>query len=352
MALGSGPLIGLDIGSSAVRAAHVVSTRGGRSIQRFGQVALPHGAVIGGIVRDADAVSSAIQQLWKRAKFKSKSVVVGVANQRVVVRRVELPYIDEKELRSSLQYQVAEHIPMPVEEAQLDFQVVGENETSEGDRVIDILLVAAATEMVEGLLAPVRSAGLDPAGVDLTAFAIARAVSPAARGETGIAGSEAIVDIGAGVTNIVVHRGGEPAFVRILLVGGDDVTAGLMQRLDVPHETAEAMKLDLGSGIGDPTARSVLENQVETLVREIQGSLDYHLSQEGAVPITSLVLSGGGSLTPGLIPGLENVLGIRVTRAAPMSDADTKRSRLTSEQIAQVEPMAAAAVGLAMGAGR
>ena len=162
MALFSGPSIGLDIGTSAVRAAQVTRTKAGPSLAAFGQVALPPGAVADGEIRDQGAVSEAISQLWKRVKFRSKQVVIGVANQRVVVRQVDLPFLEEKEFRSSLRYQVADHIPMPAEAAELDFQILEDYVTEEREHFMRVLLVAAETEMVEGFLAAVDAAGIVP----------------------------------------------------------------------------------------------------------------------------------------------------------------------------------------------
>lgn len=343
-------IIGLDIGTSAVRAAQVLTGRGGSlSLVGFGQVALPPGAVGDGEVRDPGPVSEAIAQLWKRAKLRTKKAVIGVANQRVVVRTIDLPYLEEKDFRQSLKFQVADHIPMPVEDAQLDFQVIGDYTTEGGEHMMRVLLVAAATDMVEGFVAAAAAGGVETIAVDLTPFAVARAVSPAARREVGMAGSEAVVDVGAGVTNIVVHHNGEPRFVRILLVGGDDATSALADELGVSFDEAEALKLDLGRGVGSPETQQVLGGRVDALVDEIRGSIDYYMSQEESEPLASLILTGGGSLTPGLLERLEQAARIEVQRATPLTEMEVGRSGLTQEQVAQVEPVIGAALGLAIG---
>jgi type IV pilus assembly protein PilM len=350
MGFAASPPIGLDIGTSAVRAAMVSSGRSGRSLVRFGQVALPPGAVVGGEIRDEGAVAGAIGQLWKRAKLKSKKAVIGVANQRVVVRQIDIPFMEQKELRSSLRFQVGEHIPMSVDDAQLDFQVVDDYVTDTGEHMMRLLLVAAASDMVESFLRAAASAGLQPAAVDLTPFAVARAVSGVFRGENGSAGAEAVIDVGGGITNIVVHHNGEPRFVRILQVGGDDTTNALADNLKVEFEEAEAAKFDLGRGVGTSESQDVLVARVGALVQEIQGSLDYYLSQEDSEPIGSIVITGGGSLTPGLVERLEQSLGTHVQKGATLTEMNVSKSGLTEEQVAQVEPVAAAAIGLAMGA--
>lgn len=349
MALGAGPVIGLDIGTSAVRAAQVSSGRGAPSLISFGQVALPPGVVVDGEIRDQGAVAEAVSQLFKRTKMKGRRVVLGVANQRVVVRQVDLPYLEEKDFRASLRFQVADHIPMPVDAAELDYQLLGDFHNESGERMMRVLLVAAATDMVESFVGTAATAGLEPAGVDLTPFAVARAVSPAARGESGTAGAEAIVDVGAGVTSIFVHHNGEPRFVRILLVGGDDATNALASDLGVSFDEAEAVKLDLGRGVGTPDAQKVLQTRVASLVEEIRGSLDYYVSQEESEAVGSVIMTGGGSLTPGLVASVEQMTRIQVRRATPLTAMNFSKSGLTQEQVGQVEPVSAAAVGLAMG---
>jgi type IV pilus assembly protein PilM len=346
------PLIGLDIGTSAARAAMLSMGRRRSALSSFAQVALPPGAMADGEIRDGSVVAGTLSELRRRARLKSKRVVIGVANQRVVVRQVDLPYLDEKEFRSSLRFQAADHIPMPVEDAELDFHMIEEYTTDTGERMMRVLLVAAASDMVEAFVTAAAEAGFEPVGVDLAPFAVARAVSPAARGEIGVAGAEAIVDVGAGITNIVVHHNGEARFVRILLVGGDEITNALSRDLNLEFEMAEAVKLDLGRGVGTPEAQRTLETQVTALVQEIQSSVDYYLSQEDSEPIASMIVTGGGSLTPGLVPKLETSTRLQVRRGSPFADIDTSKSGLTAEQIAQIEPVAGAAVGLAMGASR
>src|SRR5918994_4257568 len=171
MALGSGSAVGVDIGTSAVRIAEVTRGRGGASLLRFGQAALPEGAVVDGEIVDAGPVSETVAQLMKRTKVRSKKAILGIANQRVVVRQVDLPYLDEKEFRNSLQFQVADHIPMPAEAAELDYQIVDDYTTDAGDHMMRVLLIAAATEMIDSFVSTLATAGIEAAGIDLTPFA-------------------------------------------------------------------------------------------------------------------------------------------------------------------------------------
>jgi type IV pilus assembly protein PilM len=343
--------VGLDIGTSGVRAAELTLGKA-TTLERFGQVALPPGAVRDGEVVDVDVVAGALKQLWAQAKFGSKKVVVGVANQKVVVRQVDLPWMPLGELRKSLAFQVQDYIPMPVEQAILDFHPLEEFANESGGRMLRVLLVAAAREMVDSAVLAVEQAGLQPTMVDLTSFAVLRSLyAPSALGAVE---SEALVDVGASVTNIVVHQGGVPRFVRILLMGGADVTDAVAERLGVPVEQAESVKQTTGLAVAPgmaeahPASRAI-EQSGGSFVEEVRSSLDYYLAQPGATRISKVVLSGGGSRLGGLVERLGAATRLPVQVARPMSALKLGKTGLTDEQLAYVEPMVTVPVGLAMG---
>ncbi len=344
--------VGLDIGTSSVRAAQVSLSKGNSTLERFGQVALPAGAVRDGEVVDAAAVTAAIKQLWSQTKFSTKKVVLGVANQKVVVRQVDLPWLEEDELRKSLPFQVQDYIPIPVEQAILDYHPLEELTDGTGARILRVLLVAASREMVSSILSAVTDAGLKPSAVDLTSFALLRSLVNA--DELGMATSaEAFVDIGASVTNIVVHQGGSPRFVRILLMGGGDVTEALAERAGVPLEHAESLKQSVGMGIpaqgeAHPASR-VIESVGSSLVEEIRGSLDYYLAQPAAVRIGRIVLTGGGSRLNGFAERLATSTRLPVDLGSALAGMNIGKTGLSAEQIQYIEPLASVPVGLAMG---
>ena len=346
-------VVGLDIGSSGVRAAELTLSKGAATLERFGQVALPHGAVRDGEVVDKAAVSAAIKQLWAQAKFSSKKVVVGVANQKVVVRQVDLPWLPDAELKKALAFQVQDYVPMPVDQAILDFHPLEEFTNESGGRMLRVLLVAAARDMVENAIDAITGAGLQLEVVDLTSFAVLRSLVAFEDGFDG-SGVEALVDVGANVTNIVIHQGGVPRFVRILLMGGGDITDALAERLGVAVEQAEAMKQESGMAAvagqaeSSPAGRAI-EGTANGFVEEIRGSLDYYMAQPGAARIDRVVLSGGGSRLAGLTDRLASATRLPVQAARPLSKLKIGKTGLTPDQLAYVEPMVAVPVGLAMG---
>ena len=346
--------IGLDIGTSGVRAAELSFGKGGVTLEKFGQVALPEGAVRDGEVVDSDAVADAIKQLWAHTKFGSKKVVIGVANQKVIVRQVDIPWMPADELKKSLAFQVQDFVPMPVDQAVLDFHPLEELGTEGGNRLLRGLLVAASRDMVNASLEAVQKAGLTPVMVDLTSFAVIRSLADADHLGLG-AQVEALVDVGARVTNIVVHQGGIPRFVRILLMGGQDVTDAVAERMGVPQEQAEALKQQLGSdssshGADVQAASRVIEAVAASFVDEVRGSLDYYLASSGSAPISRLVLTGGGARLGGLAQRIQVTTRVPVEVGTPMHSLQVGRTGLSPEQIAFVEPLAAVPVGLALGA--
>lgn len=347
------PVVGLDIGTSGVRAAQLTYGKGGTTLERFGQVALPPGAVRDGEVVDAQAVGAALKQLWAQARFGTKKVVVGVANQRVVVRQVDLPWLPAKEMRTSLPYQVQDFIPMPVEQAILDFHPLEELVNEQGGRMVRVLLVAAAREMVGRALEAVHLAGLQPSMVDLTSFAVLRSLVTQGTG-LDVLHAEALVDIGASVTNIVVHQGGVPRFVRILLMGGADITDAVAERMGVPLEQAEHVKQSTGLALVAGTAEAhpatrAIEASGGAFVEEVRSSLDYYAAQPGSPRLGRIVVSGGGSRLSGLVDRLATATRLPVEPARPMSLLTLGKTGLTQEQLAYVEPMVTVPVGLALG---
>ena len=346
--------VGLDIGASGVRAAELLFGKGPATLERFGQVALPPGAVRDGEVVNQAVVAAALRQLWTQGKFSNKKVVLGVANQRVIVRQVDLPWLPMNELKKSLEFQVQDYVPMPIEQAILDVHPLEEFTNDAGGRMLRVLLVAAARDMVNSLIETVEAAGLSATMVDLTPFALLRAVS--SHDQMGLSGqTEALVEVGASVTNIVVHQGGVPRFVRILLMGGGDLTDAVAERMGVPFDQAESVKQQMGiapqpgTPIGDHPAARVLETSGSTFVDEVRGSLDYYLAAQQATPIGRIVLSGGGSRLAGLAQRLSTATRLPVELGNPLASLQMGKTGLSPEQLNYLAPLAAVPVGLAMG---
>ena len=347
--------VGLDIGSSAVRAVQVtLGGRGPSTLDRLGQVVLPPGAVRDGEIVDAGPVVEALRTLWTRYGFKNRHVYLGVANQQVVVRQIDLPYLPDEELRRSLEFQAQDAIPIPIDQAILDFHTLEHFENEQGERFSRILLVAAQRQMVDSMLEVVTGAKLEPVGLDLDAFAMLRSLAP--EGVLDDRDGEMLIDVGASVTNIVVHENGIPRFVRILLMGGGSITDSLMSAMSIEHEEAEDLKARTGLsdeyGFDDDDAARLITERALRFVDEIRGSLDYYSAQTDSVPVRRAILSGGASQLPNLRERLSETLRMPVDRGHPMQDLKIGNVGLASEQLIEAEPYLTVAIGLALGAVR
>jgi type IV pilus assembly protein PilM len=240
---------------------------------------------------------------------------------------------------------------MPLENAVLDYHPLEEFTDENGVRMIRVLLVAAARDMVDSVLQALAVAQLQPSMVDLTSFAVLRSHVPASAGLSVTA--EALVDVGASVTNIVIHQGGVPRFVRVLLMGGGDITAAVAESLHVPEDEAEAVKQTAGFAPAvvppqDPAQRAI-EATGSAFVEEIRGTLNYYAAQPGAPRIDRVVLSGGGSMLGGLDERLSAATRLPVELAHPMAVLRMGKTGLTDDQLAFVEPVITVPVGLALG---
>jgi type IV pilus assembly protein PilM len=347
--------VGLDIGTHAVRAAEMVLGRGDQAtLNRFGQVALPLGAVRDGEVVDPPAVAAAIRRLWSEVGFKGRDVIVGVANQRVIVRHAELPAMAEEDLRSALRYQVQELIPIPVDEAILDFQILEQFVGPDQQPMMRILLVAAQRDMVRSLLAAVDGAGLSPSLVDVIPFALIRALAtPEITFGDAEPATEAIVCVGGGVTNVVVHERGVPRFVRILITGGNEITEAIASELHIDPDTAEDLKRRADvSSTDELEARAgrITTDRLSPFVEEVRGSIDYYRAQAVDGDVSRVLLTGGGSQVPGLADRLRQVLSVPVDLGHPLLGVRVGRVGIPQDRLIDSEPLLTVPIGLALAA--
>ncbi len=344
-----GPLIGLDIGSFAVRAAEVSNDGGHPTLHRFAQVTLPPGAVSDGEVVDAQVVSAALKRLWSDGGFSSRRVVVGVSSQRVIVRQADVTAMSQDELRSALNFEAQELIPIPVDEAVLDFQVIDPllpNPDPNSPPNMRILLAAAQRDMVKKHLAAVRSADLDVVAVDPVALAMLRAVPSAPVGF-----AEAVVSIGGDLTTIAIREGNSARFVRVLNIGGSDLTEALSRELALSTHLAEDMKRRSANGAPIAVAaqaQSALSLRMGGLVDEVRGSLDFFLAQTDTERVGRVILTGGAIQTEGLVSRLQQSLGSSVELANPLAAVAVGKTGLNDAQLRQSAPYMLAPIGLAL----
>jgi type IV pilus assembly protein PilM len=392
-------VIGLDIGTNAVRVADL-EFNDTITLRAFGQVALPLDAMREGEVLDPGAVTAAIQRLWRELGLKKGEVRVGIAGPRVIVRTVDLPAMPDADLASAIRFQAQELIPIPLDDAVLDFQVLesvpgpdaevgasspptdspfadpapeaGAPDAGAGDdgaadfdplQPADVpteaalgatgtnrvLVAAAHKETVARMVGAVRAAGLKVGAVDLVPLALVRALGRRVSPEG--PGAEGIVSIGGGVTVIVVHEGGLPRFVRMLGTGGRSLTDAIARDLDLTIETAEALKRQGDNSPPElaPRVTAALERPLADLLEEVRGSLDYWRTQPGSTRLLRVTVTGGVSLQPGVVDGLGRVLGVPVEPAQPRNGVEVGEIGFPPDEVAALDPYLPVPIGLALG---
>jgi type IV pilus assembly protein PilM len=342
-----GTIVGLDIEAGSI-AATEVQANGSAQLTASAIGPLAPGAFHEGEVLDADALAEALKSLFAEHKL-SKRVRLGIGNQRVVVRTLRLPAIeDPKELDAAVRFQAEEQIPMPLDQAVLEHQVVGGVPGEDGSKPqIDVVVIAARREMISSFLEPIRRAGLEPVGVDLTAFGMLRALAGAASngvaGEQGERPEAAILYCGVGdVTNLAVARRKACLFTRVSHAGLESVTSRLAAARGLSAEHAAqwlthvGLEQPLEAIEGDPgivaEARRALEEGVTALADELRLSLDYYGAQEAVLPVEQILLCGPGSAIAGLAQRIEEGLGFPISPARPPALAgldEVSAARLT-----------------------
>ncbi len=332
MAKSSG--IGLDIGSSAVRAAEVAGHGGHEEIVKFAQVGLPAGAVVEGEIRDPTAVSAALKRLWTEGGFKRRDVILGVSSQRAMVRQIEVPQMSPNEMRSALRYQIGELLPIPVEQAVFDFAVLGPGPTGgDGGATTRLLVVAAQQDIVKEAIAVVKRAGLRVRAVDPSPLALLRAVPPSPGG-----GIEAVVSLGAHLVVVGVRQGMTPRFLRTVTSGSEASRDGAM-------ETAGAVQAGEGRRAFGGAGAS---RRLEPVVEEVRSSIEFFLGHNQGEVLERVVVTGGAAQTEGLVDRIRAAVNVPVTLAAVGPTAKASQLHLSEVQLKEASTRWTTAVGLAL----
>jgi type IV pilus assembly protein PilM len=324
---------GLSIEAGSVAAAEV-SVNG--TVQLSGSAIRPvaPGVFHEGEVLDPDGLVVALKEVFSAGRLP-KRVRLGIGNQRVIVRTLRLPAIeDPKQMDAAIRFQAQEQIPMPLDQAVLQHQVVGGVPGQEGSGPqVDVVVIAARRDMITSFLNPVRRAGLQPVGIDLSAFGMIRALAatapvrePDASGA--VPAQEAVLYCNVGdVMNLAVARGRSCLFTRVSGIGMEAIVGRLANERGLSPEHAEQWLLHVGLEReleqieGDPeivaATRRTLQEGVAHLVEELRLSLDYYRALESAVPVSGISLCGTGSAVPGLEGEIEEQVGLPISRTRP-----------------------------------
>jgi type IV pilus assembly protein PilM len=358
--------VGLDIDRGAIKAIQVSQGAGGYMLQHVGYRKLPVGAVADGEVADHDLLAFELKEFWASHSFRGRTVYLGVANQKVVVRLLGFPRMSPEDLEGVISFEAQDHIPMPINEAVLDYVVLGPQ--SEGSDMDRILVAAAQREMVSRYSSVLHAAGLKPEGIDVKALSLVRSTLPDTLFDDN--GAVLLLDVGAEITNLVVTQGGSPTLTRFIPGGSGYLVQVIADATDLSEEEAEKQLMNPKLRIGpeseeeaeetellegddfDPAlmydVRLGLEDAVQTLAEDVQRSIEYHYSQPGSREVTQVFVSGEGALVNGLDAYLGELLGVTTQRGTPLRKLAGNKSNVPDEQLRVMEPVLAVALGLSL----
>ena len=350
-------VVGLKIGASRLVAARV-AVNGSAEVRQLASEALPRGVFVGGEVKEPEALGQALKAFFRKHKLPKRNVRIGVANNRIGVRTIELQGIaDPKQVANAVRFRAQEALPIPLDQAVLDFQILSEETGPDGIPRKKVLLVVAYRDLVDGYLQACKAAGVKLVGVDLEAFALLRSLLPPAGAEPAAGVEKAAlvaVSIGSERSVLAVSDGEICDFARVLAWGGASLTGAIARALEVDAEDAERIKRELTldgpgwpEGLGPEKAakaREAVQIGLQTFGRELVSSLQFYQSQEGSLGIREVVLAGGAAQLPGLAAAVQQMVGVAVRVGDPLAAV-----KVGKKVKGEPGPDVAVPIGLGMG---
>ncbi|HEY5925384.1 MAG TPA: type IV pilus assembly protein PilM [Kofleriaceae bacterium] len=337
--------IGLDIGSSAVKAVQLKRKGSSWALQAFGMQPLVPQTIVDGTIMDQGAVTDAIRQLWSRLRLKTKDVAIAIAGHSVIIKKITVPMMKPEELAANIRNEAEHHIPFGRDDVEIDYHVTNPM-TASGQT--ELLLVAAKKEVVSDYVQVVRDAGLSPQVVDVAAFASQNGFEanyPLDPRETVV-----LINIGAAISNINIVRSGVSLFTRDVTIGGNAFTEEIQKQMGIAADEAEAYKVggtQTEDGVVPQEVIRVMEGVSEVMAGEFQRSLDFFLATTADANVTRIVLAGGSSKVASLHRAIErrSRLPLEVADAWRRVEIDPTLDRT---YLAAHSPEALIGVGLSM----
>jgi type IV pilus assembly protein PilM len=343
----SNSIIGLDIGSSSVKAVELTAKPKGLELQHVGVAKLPPEAIVQGAFLNSSAIVDAIREAVDGASSRTKNVATAVSGHSLIVKKISLPSMTRDELDESIRWEAEQYIPFDINEVNLDFQILNAGET-EGQ--MDVLLVAAKKDLIDDYVNVITEAGLHPVVLDVEAFAVENAFE--VNYEIGADEVVALADIGAQVVNINIIMNGIPAFTRDISTGGNVYTEEIQKALSVGWEEAERIKIggsstEQSQEVVPQEVEQAMQSVTETVTGEISRSLDFFAATAAESRINRILLTGGGSRVSGLDAAFQSKTNIPVEHLNPLTRM-IPSSRFDQEFLEEVSPSLGVGVGLAL----
>jgi len=313
-------VIGLDIGSSAVKAVELKPAGKGFRVAAYGEEPVPADAIVDGAIIDAAAVAEAIRQVFERNKaFKGKDVCASLSGNAVIVKKITLPVMTESELGESIYWEAEQYIPFDIQDVNLDYQILDAGTGPDSRGSMEVLLVAAKKEKIGDYTGVIAQAGRTPVIVDVDAFALQNAFDVNYGLDPGQV--TVLLNAGASAININILQGEQSMFTRDISIGGNAYTEAVQKELDLPHELAEQLKKGIPvDGASFEEAQPVLRAVTENVLLEVQKTFDFFKATASSDRIDRIMLSGGASR----VDGFRDMLHERFN--APVEEFDPFRT--------------------------
>ena len=339
--------VGLDIGSSAVKAIELRASGKGYRVAAFAVQPVPPDSIVDGAIIDGSAVAEAIRRVFENKAFKSKEVAVSLSGNAVIVKKITLPVMSETELAESIYWEAEQYVPFDIQDVSLDYQILDPGTGANSKGTMDVLLVAAKKEKIADYTGVISQAGRVPVVVDVDAFALQNAYEL----NYGLERDSVIVLLNAGASamNINILSGEHSLFTRDISIGGNAYTEAVQKELSVSFETAEqAKKGESVDGISFEDVKPALHAITENVLLEIEKTFDFYKATASSDRIDRIVVSGGSSRINGLLRSLEDRFGSPVEPFDPFRKIAFDPGKLGITDVDAIAQTAAVAVGLAL----
>jgi type IV pilus assembly protein PilM len=348
-------LLGLDIGSYAVKLVEIDQSKQGMRLKNFGIVGLPREAIVEGYIKDKEAVASAIKQLVRNLKTRNRNVAASISGFSVIIKKIMIGRKKESELETTIHEEAEQYIPFDINEVNLDFDILipvggtpDEAAGEDGDRM-EVMLVAAKKDIIEDYASLIGMASLSANILDVDAFALQNAFEVNAN-DLDMKGCIALVNVGAEELGINAIKNGVSMFTRDSSFGGAQITEAIMSEFGVEFEEAERIKLGSQKADNEKTEalEEIFKNITSDWVREITRALEFLSSAFPEDPIEKILLAGGSCRTPGFKKMLESKTNVPVSELNPFEKLIIDEKYFDAKYLEFVAPQAAVAVGLAL----
>ena len=337
-------LVGVDIGTHAVKVCQLQKAGDEYSLLSLGSAVLPAGAVEDGVLQEPEQVGEVITTLFKNLKYKKNTkVAISISGYSVIVKKVNLDVMPEDELESYINAEAEQYIPFDIDDVYIDFQDL-KTAKEEFDRT-DVMLVAAKKEVIDSYLDMLHEIKLVPQLVDVDGFALENIWSTAQPEQENIA----LIDIGAAKMNINIIAEGASVLARDIVVGSQQLTDQIANQFELENDAAEALKLGKTPAEDKQQELEELVTSVCTnWVFEIQKAIDLYLSKNADRPLSRIILSGGGSKVNGLAEFISRETNLEVIRFNPFANMKYNEKKIDKNYLEAIAPEMAIAAGLAI----